>query len=206
VKTTKNKKKSKADAVSESVPVTLEESRVEAQTKPKKQSKKDKVVVAEEAPTAEEQKPEAPAEKPKKAKKGKKADSAPSAPEEEDVAAGAQEEAPSKKSKKAKGSKKQEEPVEEVTDVALTEVNGDGDVEEDDQTAALLAGFESDDEDEDPEHDVDFEDDVTVPNISKKARKELENAAKGSNANQPGVIYVGYVSHTLCDCVKIDVD
>jgi nucleolar protein 15 len=193
--------------VSESVPAAVEESKEEAQTKPKRQNKKDKVAVAEEAPTAEEQKPEAPAEKPKKAKKGKKADSAPSAPVEEDVEAGAQEEAPSKNSKKTKGSKKQEDPAEEVTDVALAEVNDDGDVEEDDQTAALLAGFESDDEDEkDPEHDVDFEDDVTVPNISKKARKELENAAKGSNANQPGVIYVGYVPNTLCDCVKTDIN
>lgn len=205
VKATKNKKKSKASDVPEPAVVAVEVPvpAVETQTKPKKQSKKDKIAVAEDVPATEDTKPKAPADKPKKVKKGKKADPAPSAPVEDDAAAGVQEEVLIKKPKKAKSSKNQEEPAEDVPDIASTEVDGDGDIEEDDQTAALLAGFESEDDDEkDPEDDVDFEDDVTVPNISNKARKELENAAKGSKANQPGVIYVGYVCDTTCDYVR----
>jgi len=170
-----------------------------AQEKPKKAGKKAKVAVVEtlivEEPVVEEPIVEAPKEKTTKAKKSKKAASA---PVEEDATATAQEEAPAKKSKKVKGGKKQPEPVEEIAEVEaipedVTE-EVDGEVEEDDQTAALLAGFESDD-DEDPEDDNDFEEGAVAPKVSKKDKTALEKALKSSKSNEPGVVYIGYV-HT----------
>jgi nucleolar protein 15 len=151
------------------------------QEKPKKQGKKAKAAVVEEAVVAE-----APAEKAKPAKKSKKAEVA---PVEEEVTV----EAPVKKSKKVKSAKKQEEPVEEVSEV-ITADEVDGEVEEDDQTAALLAGFESDDDEaKDPENDADFDEDATVPALTKKQRTALEKATQGPRSNVPGVIYIGCV-------------
>jgi len=168
-----------------------------AQEKPKKAGKKAKVAVVEtlviEEPIVEEPVVEAPKEKATKAKKSKKAEPA---PVEEDGTAAAQEEVPAKKSKKVKGGKKQPEPVEEVLEVEavpedVTE-EVDGEAEEDDQTAALLAGFESDD-DEDPEDDNDFEEGALAPKVSKKDKTALEKALKSSKTNEPGVVYIGYV-------------
>jgi nucleolar protein 15 len=155
--------------------------------KPKKQSKKAKAAVTEEVVVAE-----APKEKTKPAKKSKKTEAAPVV---EEAVVEVAVEAPAKKSKKAKASKKQEpEPVEEIEEVAAVADVADGDVEEDDQTAALLAGFESDDDSEnDPEEDEDFNEDALVPTLSKKQRTALEKAAKGPKSNEPGVVFVGYV-------------
>jgi nucleolar protein 15 len=66
--------------------------------------------------------------------------------------------------------------------------------DEDDQTAALLAGFESDNDDDDPAEDVELDTEITA-DIDPKTRDALEKAEKASkNTNEPGVIYVGYVS------------
>jgi nucleolar protein 15 len=116
----------------------------------------------------------------------------------EEVIVEAKAEVPAKKSKKAKGGKKQEEPTEDVVEVVAVSEEVDGEVEEDDQTAALLAGFESDDEDEkDPENDIDFDEDATVPALTKKQRTALEKATNGPRSNEPGVVYIGYV-HRHC--------
>jgi nucleolar protein 15 len=163
---------------------------VKTQAKPKKQARKGKTVVVADNIVVEA--PKATTEKAKKGKKGKSAETVP-APVEEDVMAGAEDEAPPTKSKKAKGkgSKKQAEPVEEVADVEVaSEAEGEGD--EDDQTAALLAGFESDEDEQDPDEDDKFANDAKVPTLSKKQKTALEKAATGPKANQPGVIYVGY--------------
>lgn len=129
-----------------------------------------------------------------KAKKGKK-DAVPEPePVEEEV------EAPKVKATKAKkGKKVQEEPVEEPAeeivevDAIITE---DGDVEdaaEDDQTAALLAGFSSDESD--AEDDEDFDADAApAPKLTKAQKKAIAKARDTPKATEPGVIYVGYAT------------
>lgn len=192
-KPAKSKKKGKATvAINGDAPdpmdVVVEAPIVEV--KPKKAGKKAKAVVQEtvvvEVPAIVEQ----PKEKTTKAKKGKKAEPAPI---EEDATAGAQDEAPAKKSKKAKGGKKQAEPVEEVAEVEAVTEEADGEVEEDDQTAALLAGFESDDDEKDPEVDEEFDVNAPTPKLSKKDQTALEKALASNKANEPGVIYIGCV-------------
>lgn len=155
------------------------------QDKAKKQGKKAKVVEAEDKPATEAPKADA-----KKSKKAKQADAEPAA---DATTAVAKVEATSKKSKKAKGGKTQEEQDEEPTQVTPESNEVDGDVEEDDQTAALLAGFESDGDSEDPDEDLNFDEDVNVPALTKKQRKDLEKAEKLPKSNEPGVIYVGRV-------------
>ncbi|KAJ4344192.1 nucleolar protein [Ascochyta clinopodiicola] len=136
-------------------------------------------------------KKEAPKAKATKAKKGKKEPVVETETVEEEVA-----EAPKAKVTKAKkGKKQQEEPVEEVVEVDAV-VTEDGDVEdaaeEDDQTAALLAGFGSDDSDS--ENDIDFpEDEGVVPKLTKSQKKAIAKAKDTPKATEPGVIYVGRV-------------
>lgn len=144
-------------------------------------------------------KKEAPKAKATKAKKGKKESVAePKVIEEE--AAEAVVEAPKAKATKAKkGKKQQEEPVEEVVEVDAV-VTEDGDVEdaadEDDQTAALLAGFGSDDSDS--ENDLDFpEEEGAVPKLTKSQKKAIAKARDTPKATEPGVIYIGYASEFL---------
>ncbi|KAF2794667.1 RNA-binding domain-containing protein [Melanomma pulvis-pyrius CBS 109.77] len=69
--------------------------------------------------------------------------------------------------------------------------NGEDD-EEDDQTAALLAGFESDNDEEDPEEDVEFDTEIKTV-VDDKIRTQLEKAPK--KTDEPGVIYVGRIPH-----------
>ena len=103
-------------------------------------------------------------------------------------------EAPAKKSKKAKSSKKQEEvPVEEVVEEVVEAVAEPEEVEEDDQTAALLAGFSDDDDESDSDNDIAFDEDAPVPALTKSQRKAIAKAAATPKSNEPGVIYVGYV-------------
>lgn len=107
-----------------------------------------------------------------------------------------------KKSDKSKKSRKEEEPVEEAPVevkemIEATEATEVEDVvEEDDQTAALLAGFESESDAEDPEEDINWDEDVEVPALTKGQRKALQKAEKAPKSNEIGVIYVGYV-HNL---------
>ncbi|KAF2998146.1 hypothetical protein E8E13_001796 [Curvularia kusanoi] len=131
----------------------------------------------------------APKAKATKAKKGKTEPVAEVEVTEEVV------EAPKVKATKVKkGKKAQEEPVEEAVEIDAV-VTEDGDVEdavEDDQTAALLAGFSSDDSDTD--NDVDFpEDSAVVPKLTKSQKKAIARAKDTPKATEPGVIYVGRV-------------
>jgi nucleolar protein 15 len=104
-------------------------------------------------------------------------------------------EAPKPKATKAKkGKKAQEETVEEVEAEVDAVVTEDGHVEDaaedDDQTAALLAGFSSDDSD--PEDDEDFPaDSAVVPKLTKSQKKAIARAKDTPKATEPGVIYVG---------------
>ena len=187
VKVTKSKKKTKAAADTNGdapEPVTA----APEVSKPKKQSKKAKAAEVEEAPVVE-----APKEKSKPAKKAKKEKAEPAPVVEEVTTEEVVVEAPAKKTKKAKGGKKvEEEPIEEVVEEVV-----EGDIPEDDQTAALLAGFESSDDSDDPENDLNFDDDAPVPKLNKKQRTALEKATQGARSNEPGVVYVGYVHGQL---------
>lgn len=127
------------------------------------------------------------ASKATKAKKGKKA------AEEEVVEEEVTTEATTKPAKKSKKAQKEEEPVEEVVEAEIEVVAEEEPVEEDDQTAALLAGFESDGDSEDPDEDLEFDDDIQVPKLTKKQKKALAKAQDNNKLNQPGVVYVGYV-------------
>ena len=155
-------------------------------------------VIEAKAPTP---KKEAPKAKATKAKKGKKETAAEPEPAEEEVV-----EAPKAKATKAKkGKKAQEEPVEEAAEVDAV-VTEDGDVEdaaeEDDQTAALLAGFGSDDSDS--ENDIDFpEDTAVVPKLTKSQKKAIAKARDTPKATEPGVIYVGYVQRPHCSLLSL---
>jgi len=138
---------------------------------------------------------EAPKTKAKKGKKAKQSEDAQVAaveavvvvPEEVSVTVDV------KKPKKAKKSKKQEEaPVEDVSEPVEETVAEDED-DLDDQTAALLAGFESDRDESDLEKEDEVIDDDAVPKLTKKQLKAIENVRKGS---EPGVVYLGYVQPT----------
>lgn len=129
-----------------------------------------------------------------KAKKGKKEPVAEPEPVEEEKEVEEVEAPKAKAAKAKKGKKTQEEPVEEVVEIDAV-VNEAGDVEDavedDDQTAALLAGFSSDDSDTD--NDVDFpEDSTVVPKLTKSQKKAIARAKDTPKATEPGVIYVGY--------------
>ncbi|PSN63967.1 RNA-binding domain-containing protein [Corynespora cassiicola Philippines] len=188
----KSKKKSKAAAdangTEEAVAVAVEVS--ESKDKPKKKAKKEKVVVEEEeAPAA------APKEKAKKTKKTVQSEEvevevAPPAKGKKAKAA-TEEESASKKTKKAKASKKQQ-PKEDTPEVDEA-FDEEGEAEEDDQTVALLAGFESDRDESDLEKDgADF-DESAEPHITKEKRLALEKAAK--NTEEPGVVFLGRIPH-----------
>jgi nucleolar protein 15 len=152
---------------------------------------------------------EAPAAKPAKAAKGKKkAEPAPETNGDEDESMldfdviEAKKETPKKEvpkpkaTKAKKGKKAQEETAEEVEAEVDAVVTEDGHVEDaaedDDQTAALLAGFSSDDSD--PEDDEDFPaDSAVVPKLTKSQKKAIARAKDTPKATEPGVIYVGRV-------------
>lgn len=72
--------------------------------------------------------------------------------------------------------------------------DGDGDEEVDDQTAALLAGFDSE---EDPEPTGEgFQSGGDVGKVDKKARKQaLAAQKKASASDEPGVVYLGRLPH-----------
>ena len=145
-------------------------------------------------------KKEAPKTKATKAKKGKKEPVADPEPVEEEIVEVSQ----TKVTKAKKGKKQQEEPVKEVVEVDAV-VNEDGDVEdaaeEDDQTAALLAGFGSDDSDS--ENDIDFpEDETAVPALTKSQKKAIAKAKNTPKASEPGVVYIGCVAYFRSGLVR----
>lgn len=182
VKVTKASKKSKTVAPNGDAVETAVE--IEVQEKLKKGGKKAKAAATEEVSAIE-----APKEKTKKATKTKKAEPTPVVEEVPIV-----EESASKKTKKTKSKKQAEsKPLPEVAEEA-DEMDVDADADADDQTAALLAGFESDD-DTDPDADVDFDENAEAPivKLSKKQKLAIAKAEKNTKANEPGVVYVGYV-------------
>lgn len=84
-------------------------------------------------------------------------------------------------------------PAIEEEEIALAnETDSEAEAEEDDQTAALLAGFESSDDENDPQDDgIALDKLPAVPNM-KEVKKQLKNAQQQDEENTPGVIYIGY--------------
>lgn len=103
------------------------------------------------------------------------------------------------KSSKPKASEATESLEEKSTEDAVDEESSEDSDEEDidDQTEALLKGFESD-EDEEIEGD-DYVKGQEIPALSKKAKKKLakaaRNAATQDSKDTPGVIYLGRIPH-----------
>ncbi|CBX91870.1 hypothetical protein LEMA_P045760.1 [Plenodomus lingam JN3] len=127
-------------------------------------------------------------EKTKKTKKGKQAGFG---PVDEDEAP-AHLTVSKTKSKKYRDGKQVE--TDEIAAEGATEADeADDDGEVDDQTAALLAGFGSDDDSDDPSEDLNFDEDIAVPKLNAKQRKAIAKAEQAAKSNEPGVIYVGRV-------------
>lgn len=166
----------------------------DATTKPKRGNKKakvsDEVNGGAEVPAAKEKQ-----QKSKKAKGKASADVA-----EPEVEA----EVPvvtddSKKEKKTKGPASKSEDAAKPSKTkptrgqkkALATAREEGE-EEDDQTAALLAGFESDEDESDIEkEDEDFDEKRFNEIVPKELLKEVETVRK--NEEEPGVVYLGHV-------------
>ncbi|KAI5248666.1 RNA-binding domain-containing protein [Aureobasidium subglaciale] len=119
---------------------------------------------------------------------------APGKVEKTTVVEAAKPESASSKVSKAKA-KAGPKPVVEEEEIALAnESDSEAEAEEDDQTAALLAGFESSDDENDPQDDgIALEKLPAVPNM-KEVRKQLKEAQQ-DDENTPGVIYIGRLPH-----------
>ncbi len=94
------------------------------------------------------------------------------------------------------------EPVESAEETHnLLDQNTEEDDEEsdiDDQTEALLKGFESDDEDEDMVEGEGFTEGKSIPKrkeLTKKEEKKLKKIAESNAPEKPGVVYVGRIPH-----------
>ncbi|ORY10861.1 hypothetical protein BCR34DRAFT_601768 [Clohesyomyces aquaticus] len=147
-----------------------------------------------EAPLATEVSVEPAQPKPKRGRKPKasaKPEVAAEKDTKDDVPAEVEVPAPSsnasKKSKKEKASI-QAKPVDPKPDVEVGEDVAEDDKHEDDQTAALLAGFDSDNDEDDGE-DKDF-DGTAKPIIPSDLRKELNTAIQQKNGKR-GVVFIG---------------
>jgi nucleolar protein 15 len=103
------------------------------------------------------------------------------------------------KAKKAKAAKSATAPAVEEATEAEAEVEAaqeDSDIEMDDQTAALLQGFESGSEDESPAADAPGYTGEPIPELSKKAKNKLAKlAAQKSVSAGPGTVYLGRIPH-----------
>jgi len=71
----------------------------------------------------------------------------------------------------------------------------EGDASEvDDQTEALLKGFESDGDD-DAENQEGLPDGQEVPKLTKSQKKKLKKGTQSGTSDKPGVVYIGRVPH-----------
>lgn len=130
----------------------------------------------------ENDEPAAPAPKKAANKKSKKEESAP--------APAAKKDAP--KAKKVEVPAESDEEDEEEVLSMPSESEEEIDDAEDDQTAALIKGFESSG-DEDESGDEGYNPDKPVPKIpdTKKAQKKIAKQQKGDAPEEPGTVYIG---------------
>jgi nucleolar protein 15 len=85
-------------------------------------------------------------------------------------------------------------PVDNDGDASTTDDSNEEDI--DDQTEALLKGFESDDDIEKDPDDQGYEVGDEIPKLGKKLKKKAKKAAEKSSASgKPGVVYIGRIPH-----------
>ncbi|KAK2803973.1 hypothetical protein FQN50_006779 [Emmonsiellopsis sp. PD_5] len=99
--------------------------------------------------------------------------------------------------KSAKAGKKGKDAIEPTKQVAKVTADVDESEDEDDQTAALIQGFESSG-DEDASGDEGFKPGSEIPAIpdSKQAKRKLRKMKKtGTEVEEPGTVYVGRIPH-----------
>jgi nucleolar protein 15 len=105
---------------------------------------------------------------------------------------------PIQKKVEAKAEGKQ---IKDKDDGSEVDEDEDSDDEVDDQTAALLKGFESDGDEEDDKIEEGYKDGLAIPTIednkelSKKKQAKLKRAAAFPGQGKPGVVYVGRIPH-----------
>lgn len=90
------------------------------------------------------------------------------------------------------------QPIDEEEDVGQMADEEDEASDVDDQTEALLKGFESDRDEEDNENEGGLENGQAVPKIptlNSKSAKALQRIKKSEISDKPGVIYVGRIPH-----------
>jgi nucleolar protein 15 len=90
------------------------------------------------------------------------------------------------------------EPVEEEAAEDEGELETDNEASEDDQTAALLRGFESSDDEDDEDNNivVDKDEISTIPALPESADLQTKlTAASKSKSSEPGVVYLGRIPH-----------
>lgn len=108
-----------------------------------------------------------------------------------------------KDSKSAAKSKKAKEPEPNNDDLPEDEEDESGasedeESEADDQTVALLKGFESDGDEEDAVKESGLKEgrDVPkVPTLTNRNKKVMKRAAESDGPEKPGVVYVGHIPH-----------
>ncbi|KAJ4294542.1 nucleolar protein [Kalmusia sp. IMI 367209] len=191
----KEKSKKKVKKAKEAAPDAAVASETDKTTT--KKSNKGKQVNDAEVPVTEDVAQGLPTtveeQKPKKGKKSKKTEKTVIEVPEEAAADAVPSAVDENKSKKGKKSKQQEEVPEAVGEEALfSQDDNEEEGDLDDQTAALLAGFESERDESDLEREDEGFNENALPDISKKKRKELEKARKDA---EPGVIYLGRIPH-----------
>lgn len=102
------------------------------------------------------------------------------------------------KAKKAKDAKSAKAPAVEAEAEAEAEAQEDSDVEMDDQTEALLKGFESGSDDDETKDTTDEPayNGEPIPELSKKAKSKLAKlAAQKAVSSGPGTVYLGRIPH-----------
>lgn len=78
------------------------------------------------------------------------------------------------------------------------EASEDDESEADDQTVALLKGFESDGDEEDAEENDGLKEGNAVPKVpmmTNRNKKVMKRAAESDGPEKPGVVYVGHIPH-----------
>ena len=99
---------------------------------------------------------------------------------------------------KDKCRKSQTKPFEKLSFSNSDDEDSTSDLDEekvDDQTEALLKGFESEDDDKKVLQEKGYEAGQKIPKIDKKTKSQAKAAREASTSDKPGVIYVGRIPH-----------
>jgi nucleolar protein 15 len=102
------------------------------------------------------------------------------------------------KSKKTKEPKPKDTIPDEEEEKEFGSSDDEGDSEVDDQTVALLKGFESDGDEEDATKEGGLKEGKKVPKVptlTNQNKKAMKRAAESDTPEKPGVVFVGHIPH-----------